>query len=82
MLNNGIALCPNLHRVFDRGLISISDDYRVLVSNSFSEYSDTPYSIKQFQNKQIILPDEEKYFPSIDNFRKHRERFIKKGIRY
>lgn len=28
-LINGIALCPNLHKAFDRGLISISDEYRV-----------------------------------------------------
>ncbi|MET3115346.1 putative restriction endonuclease [Pedobacter sp. CG_S7] len=25
-VNNGIALCPNLHRAFDRGLVSISND--------------------------------------------------------
>jgi putative restriction endonuclease len=30
-ISNGIALSPTIHRAFDRGLLSISDDYRVLV---------------------------------------------------
>jgi putative restriction endonuclease len=29
-ISNGIALSPSLHRAFDRGLISISSDHRVL----------------------------------------------------
>jgi putative restriction endonuclease len=32
-VSNGIALCPNLHRAFDRGLVSISNDYKILISN-------------------------------------------------
>ena len=36
-LTNGIALCPNMHRAFDRGLIAIDDDYRVMVSKNFME---------------------------------------------
>ena len=32
-ITNGIALCPNLHRAFDRGLIAISDNYEVLLRN-------------------------------------------------
>jgi len=31
-ISNGIALCPNLHRAFDRGLITIDAGYRVKVS--------------------------------------------------
>jgi putative restriction endonuclease len=36
-ITNGLALCPNLHRAFDRGLIAISDDYRVVVSEGKSK---------------------------------------------
>lgn len=36
-LTNGIALCPNLHRAFDRGLISISENYTVLINKNFIE---------------------------------------------
>jgi len=57
-ITNGISLCPNLHRAFDRGLISIDDNYKVLVKSNWSEdYSN--YSIKQFEGKQILLPMKE-----------------------
>ena len=44
-VGNGIALCPNLHRAFDRGLISISDNYTVLVSSSFAEDSSSVFAL-------------------------------------
>jgi putative restriction endonuclease len=64
-ITNGIALCPNLHRAFDRGLISIDDKYKVIASNSFSEINETNYSLKQFEGKQILLPDNKNYYPSL-----------------
>lgn len=62
-INNGIALCPNLHRAFDRNLIGINADYQVIVSEAFEEFKDHPYSIRQFHLKKILLPDFEKYWP-------------------
>lgn len=73
-IGNGISLCPNLHRAFDRGLISISSDYRVLVK-SFHEADSKSYSIKQFEGKQILLPAQKQYHPLSINLLKHRERF-------
>lgn len=72
-ITNGIALCPNLHRAFDRGLISIDDNYRVLVSGSniFKE-NKSYYSIKIFENKEMLLPKNPDYHPSLSNFEKHR----------
>lgn len=74
-LTNGLALCPNLHRAFDRGLISIDTNYRVLMSPNFNENISSKYSIRQFEGKQILLPEKEKYYPSQDNLRQHRLRF-------
>lgn len=74
-ISNGIALCPNLHRAFDRGLISIDDHYRVLVSKSFTETIDSAYNIKQFEGKRILLPPVEKYYPSLESFEYHRNKF-------
>ncbi len=54
-VTNGIALCPNLHRAFDRGLIAIDEKYKVVVSNNFKE-DGTNYSIKAFEGKEINLP--------------------------
>lgn len=73
-ISNGISLCPNLHRAFDRGLISIDENYRVLVNSNWSELKSS-YSIRQFEGKQIQLPNRIDQYPSLQNFQLHRERF-------
>lgn len=75
-VTNGIALCPNLHRAFDRGLISIDDDYKVLVSSGFSE-DQSNYGIREFQGKTIQLPKMKGYYPLKDNFAWHRSKVFK-----
>ncbi len=76
-VTNGIALCPNLHRAFDRGLMTIDENYRVVVSNTFRE-DETSYSIRAFENKIINLPSLESYFPSANNFHWHFKNIFKK----
>ena len=71
-IGNGFALCPNLHRAFDRGLILVDDNYRVIVARNFIESSQSPYQIKIFDGKHLILPNNQKYFPSLENLRKHK----------
>ena len=75
-INNGISLSPNLHRAFDRGLITINSDYVVRISPAIKE-KDSPYSLSQFEGKQISLPKDNKFFPSIENLNWHRkERYV------
>lgn len=71
-ITNGIALCPNLHRAFDRGLIGIDGKYRVVVSDTFRE-NDSNYSIRNFEGKEIILPKQKEYYPKRENLDWHRE---------
>ena len=71
-LTNGIALCPNLHRAFDRGLISISDDYTILINKNFIEDKNSVLNLSQFEGKQIILPYLAELYPSLENLYKHR----------
>ena len=73
-ITNGISLCPNLHRAFDRGLIRIDADYKVRISSTVAE-NDTPYSLRQFEGKRIALPDDEKHIPAIANLIGHGERW-------
>lgn len=74
-LVNGIALCPNLHRAFDRGLISISDDYRVLLKKNFVENRESPFNLGQFEGAQISLPADPVHFPALENIAQHRKKF-------
>jgi putative restriction endonuclease len=74
-ITNGIALCPNLHRAFDRGLISIDKDFKVILSNNFIEPNRSSYNLKQFEGIKIILPENPSFFPSKYSLENHRKRF-------
>ena len=71
-VSNGISLSPNLHRAYDRGLITINEDYIVRVSPVVKE-NNTPFSISQFAGRRIILPEKDKDFPSPENLMWHKK---------
>ncbi len=73
-VQNGIALAPTLHRAFDRGLISISDSYQVLVDKDFQEEGED-WSLRRLEGKQILLPRNENHWPSKENLLWHRSQF-------
>ena len=76
-VSNGIALCPNLHRAFDRGLISIEEDFRVLVSSLITENSLHPYSLGILKHRKLLLPENPLYFPNKENLKWHRTNIFK-----
>lgn len=71
---NGLALCPNLHRAFDRHLLSIDENYRVIVSKNFEEQEAHPYSLRGLQGTKILLPDNPHFWPSQEKLQMHREK--------
>ena len=75
-VTNGIALCPNLHTAFDRGMISVDEQLRVVVSLSLADNLASPYNLKQFHGQPLRLPFGEMHYPKMESFRWHmRERF-------
>jgi putative restriction endonuclease len=74
-LTNGIALCPNLHRAFDRGLISISDDYTILVNKNFVENKNSTFNFSQFEGQKLFLPFAEELYPALENLSFHRRKY-------
>ena len=76
--NNGIALCPNMHRAFDRGLLSIDDDYRILVSQHLTEDTSHSYSLTKLGGNKILLPKEQDLYPAKESLDWHRENIFKK----
>jgi len=72
-ISNGLSLSPNLHRAFDRFLITVDEDYRVVVSKNFNEAGQ--HSIRQFHGKKLLLPADIKYTPSQESLSWHRDRF-------
>lgn len=64
---NGLCLNSIHDKAFDRGFITVTPDYKVLISNFFDEYSNDEtvnnFFLK-YKNQKIILPN--KFLPSKD----------------
>jgi putative restriction endonuclease len=66
-IGNGLALCPNLHRAFDRHLFWIDGDYRVQVAEGFRELGGHDYGVQRFDGQQLRLPKEREWWPRVEN---------------
>ncbi|MEN5084017.1 HNH endonuclease [Bosea sp. TWI1241] len=72
-VQNGIALCSTAHWLFDRHLISIDEEYRLLVSRN-----KIPAELKglfQPQCERVLLPDDSRLWPSQHYLADHRQQF-------
>jgi putative restriction endonuclease len=72
-VRNGIALSGTLHWMFDRGLISIGEDFRILRSNGLSD--DVARLIRP--EATLLLPPDETLRPHSFFLRFHREQVFK-----
>jgi predicted restriction endonuclease len=71
---NGIALCKNAHWMFDQGLWSLDDNYRVLVAHdAFDEDSPGQRSLRDFEGMRVSLPVNSNLWPDPQHLAWHRE---------
>lgn len=66
-IGNGLALCPNLHRAFDRHLFWIDGDYRVRVAEGFGELGGHEYGVQRFNGQVMRLPQVRGWWPRVEN---------------
>lgn len=74
VVQNGIALSGTIHWLFDRHLISLTDEYRLLVS-----HNKVPAELRVLFGRQmdrIHLPRDQRLWPHRTYVEKHRERFM------
>lgn len=74
VVQNGIALSGTIHWLFDRHLISLTDEYRLLVS-----HNKVPAELRVLFERQmdrIHLPRDQRLWPHRTYVEKHRERFM------
>ena len=72
---NGIALSKNAHWQFDRGLWSLTDDYRVLVNREkFIEEGVAGQRLADFEGRRVFLPSDPKYWPEQTYLDWHRKK--------
>ena len=73
-VRNGIALSATVHWLFDRHLISLSDDHRLLVA-----HNRVPSELRQMFARQldrVLLPSNPAHHPHPGFIRRHRDRFV------
>ena len=74
IVQNGIALSATCHWLFDRHLVSLRNDYSLLVA-----HNRVPRELQYLFSKQlerIHLPDDERLWPQAAYMEWHRERFL------
>lgn len=73
-VSNGILLRSDIHRLFDAGYITVTPDYRVLVSDGLKEHFSNGRSYYPFTNQPLaVLPKRSEDHPDRDLLRWHNE---------
>lgn len=77
---NGVALTKNAHWLFDNGLWTLSDDYRVIVAEGvFAEAGPEQHLLAQYHGQKIQLPNERSLWPNVLHVAWHRSKKFKRA---
>ena len=76
-VRNGISLCQLHHWSFDRGLISVDRNYKVIVSNLMLERGPTEWLLTNLRGRLIRLPDHDELYPAQEALAWHREEVLR-----
>jgi putative restriction endonuclease len=74
VVQNGLALSATVHWLFDRHLISLTDDYGLLVS-----HNQVPEELRTLFDRQLTrirLPKDRRHWPHPAYVRRHREAYL------
>jgi len=77
---NGLALCKNAHWLFDRGLWTLNDDYKVFVARSYIDEESLDPGTKKladYHGQRIHLPKNESAWPDPQYIKWHRDNRFK-----
>lgn len=72
-VRNGISLCQLHHWSFDKGLISVDRNYKVIVSSLMLERGPTAWLLSNLRGRLIRLPDHDTLYPAQEALVWHRE---------
>ncbi len=70
-VSNGLALSGTIHWMFDRGLISVAEDWSIIVSGN-KVPRETAHRLFA-PGQKLILPDDRQHYPNPEYLRFHRE---------
>jgi len=74
---NGMALCRLCHWSFDEGIMSVGENYQVLVSGEVQLEHNLPGHILTLRDRSIFTPEQDKFWPAQDNLEWHRRKYFR-----
>ncbi|MGA1465621.1 MAG: HNH endonuclease [Balneolaceae bacterium] len=72
-ITNGILFRSDIHKLYDRGYVTVDPDYRFQVSGRLNEEFNNGKTYYQLDQKKIWLPNEKDHWPDQQNLEYHRE---------
>ncbi|NPV03460.1 MAG: HNH endonuclease [Syntrophaceae bacterium] len=72
-VRNGILFRSDIHRLFDKGYVTVSEDYRFEVSGRIKEEFENGRDYYALHGHRILLPRESQLWPQKDYIRWHQE---------
>ncbi len=75
--DNGLALCATHHRLFDSGVMTLSQDYRIILSKWAYDPRDESNFIDMHQKRILKLPRNKRHLPKMDYINWHRKEVFK-----
>lgn len=76
-IRNGLLLRSDLHRLFDRGYVTVTTEYRLEVSPLLRDHFSNGRSYYPLHGKQIALPGRPEHLPSREALEWHNERVFR-----
>ena len=77
-VRNGISLCQLHHWSFDKGLISVDRNYKVIVSDLMLERGPAEWLLTTLRGKSILLPEHDELYPAQEALSWHREKIFRR----
>jgi putative restriction endonuclease len=75
-VTNGILLRSDLHRLFDRGYITVTPDYKLEVSKRLKDHFQNGKSYYPLHGQEITVPRSMSQRPDLELLRWHNKRFL------
>lgn len=75
---NGISLCKLCHWTFDEGMISISIEYKILLSRDLNSNDNVAGHLITFEKREIFKPSDNDFWPAKESIEYHQSRIFRK----
>ncbi len=76
-VSNGLTLCAVHHKAFDKGAFSITEDFKVKLSDSLNGGEQAQRLFFDFEDKPIRLPKRENWMPNVGHLSWHHKEVFK-----